>query len=278
MKKAFLLSLLVLATTMTALQASQFNVVSGKYHVRIGVSGLPIRMTYDGVDICRGASFTVQLPTTDGTAGIRFVVPNSQLDPTTSITVTKDGVVSEKLMDTFEGQEIKVVRVSQCENLQITYTTVVTPDNITISSKYVAVGPQGLKGLYAISIHWDCKSVDWLAKMQNESFSSGKFESNNGFFLHRTNQRTLWYAIFFPESKLGIVTVLDDDTAMAGGCRFWDRALPNHHQMIYQPSLPQQLEAGFETIEHKMTITAFPATAETLQAEAEKIAEPEEEE
>jgi len=277
MKKSLILGLLVLAVTCLSIPAAHFTINCGKYSVLIGNGGLPLRMSYDGVAISQSVSYTIQLPTEDGSPGIRFVIPNSKLDKTTSIDVTRDGEAVSELSGKIEGHEVKVVRTSQCENLKTTFSTLVTDKNITISTQYETTGEQGLVGLYAITIHWDHASVDWLAKMQNESFASGKFESNNGFFLHRTNQRTLWYALLFPESKIGAVTVLGDDTAMAGGCRFWDRALPNNHQMIYQVNLPKTLSADFKTAVYKMTISAFPATAETLQAEATKIAEPEEE-
>lgn len=274
MKKLLAALLLAFAAASPALHGAHFAIQCGKYKVLISNGGTPYQFSYAGTILAHGVSYTIQLPPQDGK--VRYAYPNTKFDKTVSIKVTRDGEEVKTLAGIVSGKEVKVVRTGKCENIRTTLTTVVTEKNITFSTQFETEADQEIIQLYAVTIAWDTHTADWIAKMQNESFTTGKFESKNAFHLHRTNQRTLWYAVLIPGKKIGAVAVPDDETAMAGGIRFWDRALPNQHQMIYQPIYPKMLKAKFKTVEHKMTVTGFSASPETFKAEAEKIAEAEE--
>ena len=110
-----------------------------------------------------------------------------------------------------------------------------------------------------------------MTRMHNDAMFSGKFESKGAFHLHRTALRTLWFAMYIPESQIGFTAILDDDTAMAGGCRFWDRS--NSHKLYYQPGFAKELQAGWKSMVYTMTIKGFTAPEASWKAAAEEQAE-----
>lgn len=277
MKKLFTLCLLAFAAGVIQLHAN-FTVTSGDYKVTFNGYKTIQTISYKNVVICNGNGYNatiVILPSIPEVKGPRFIGSGHKeggVEKILSLEVITDGVSDTNPgRKVFNGSNVKVIRISQCDKLKVTYTIEVSADGVKVSSQIEALENQALAGIYVHQFCFTEKTSEWIARMHNDAMFSGKFESKGAFHLHRTALRTLWFAMYIPESQIGFTAILDDDTAMAGGCRFWDRS--NSHKLYYQPGFAKELQAGWKSMVYTMTIKGFTAPEASWKAAAEEQAE-----
>jgi hypothetical protein len=260
--KKLLTAVAALIVSITA--SANFAVESGDYKVTYNQYRTIQDIYYKGVKICNGNGYNstiVILPSIPEVKGPRFIGSGHKeggREKVLSVDITCDGNTAPAPANgTVTGKSIKVVRISMCAELKVTYITELSAEGIKVSSQIEAVKDQPLAGIYVHQFCFSEKTASWISRMHNNAMFSGDFNSKGGFHLHRTNLRTFWFAMFIPEAKTGFSVILDEDTAMAGGCRFWDRS--NSHKLYYQPGFDKVLKAGYKSIAYTMEIKGFNA-------------------
>lgn len=183
--------------------------------------------------------------------------------------LTADGRKIHSLSGTIRGRYLLFKKLSQLDQLQVTYQIELTPEQISFSAQWEALKDQPVSTFYVHQYCWSEKTTEWTVRMLDGNSLAGNFKSDEGWHL-KGPYRTSWFGIYEPGTQTGFLVVLDPVTASSGNCRFWDRKI--YHKLYYQPSLKPMIRAGEKSPLYRLMLRGFKAPPDAWRNEAAKIA------
>lgn len=168
----------------------------------------------------------------------------------------KDQAVSNRI---YTGKELLLEKVSMLGNLKMTVHCTVTPEQIVIRKHYEAVADQPIYSFYIFQFCWSNLNDLWMAGRPDGTTLTGKFNSDEGWFLCRQQHEPelLWFAQYNSGTGKGIIGFFGKYFRKQGTYMFWDRRI--YHKFYFSARTPKLAEKGYKSPEYVMVLKGYSA-------------------
>ena len=166
-----------------------------------------------------------------------------------------DGKPVEVKEGAYTGKELVLSRESMLDQVKMTVTITLTPNELKLTKKFAAVAEQPIRKFYLFQFCFTSKSTEYLLARRDGSWGGGKFLNDRKMRVYGEKQA---FAVcqYIPEFALGHVAYMTEAGKVSGLNMLWDR--PNYHKYYYWLDTPKVLPAGYASPEVTMVVRAFP--------------------
>lgn len=186
------------------------------------------------------------------------------------LTVLADGSPAELSKDVVvSADKIEFRKISMQDNLRVYTAMTVTPDSVRIDRQFEAIDAQKIYSFYIFQYCWTPESSEWIAGRPDGNILSGEFRSDDSWHL-RNEQELLWYSLYAPDAKTGILGYFAGYFPGQGSYMLWDKKI--YHKFYFSAALPKIVEKGYKSPQYSMLLKGFNAEPDNWKAEAGKLA------
>lgn len=168
------------------------------------------------------------------------------------------------------ADKIEFRKVSMQDKLRVYTEMTINADGIRIDKHFEALDTQNIYSFYIFQYCWTPETREWMAGRPGGNTLNGEFKSDDSWHL-RNERELLWYSLYAPDAKTGILGHFAGYFRGQGSYMLWDKKI--YHKFYFSAALPKIVEKDYKSPQYSMLLKGFNAEPDNWKAEAGKLAD-----